>query len=530
MAASKGRWPLGRGFERFYGFLGGESSCWYPDLSTTTTRSTPPATPDEGYHIAKDLSDKAIRFIRDAKVVEPDKPFFMYFSLDAAHAPHHVFKEWADKYKGRFDEGYEAIRAEHPGPAEGAGPAARGHRAVADQPARRAGRHRPGRTALAAARHRAAVGFAERRREAAVRPDGRGVRRLRVVHRRPGRPGHRLPRGVRRARQHHHRRRLGQRCQRRGWPERDVQRVALLQRSADTDRADAAAHRRARQPASRTTTTTPAGPGRSTRPSRTGSAGPATRAASPTCAWSPGRPRSQRQPTPRAAVRPRRRRRADDLRPARHHPAGDPQGYRAEADRGRELRSSRSPTPTAPGKTTQFYAMLGQRSIYHEGWLACTLHPPLSGWGKFEQDVWELYDMSDRPLAVHEPRRRRSPSDSQSMKELVVRAGRRCTTASRSTTARRWSRPSPSGRAGHRRGTGTSTTRTAPRCRSSPASLISGRSYTIAAGVRVDSRGRAGGPLRPRRRRRRAQPLHQGSAAALRVQLGRHATCRTIVG
>ena len=64
----------------------------------------------EGYHIAKDLSDKAIRFIRDAKVVDPDKPFFLYFSLDAAHAPHHVFKEWADKYKGTFDYGYEAIR------------------------------------------------------------------------------------------------------------------------------------------------------------------------------------------------------------------------------------------------------------------------------------------------------------------------------------------------------------------------------------------------------------------------------------
>ena len=112
MAASKGRWPLGRGFERFYGFLGGESSSWYPDLVHDNHQVDPPATPEEGYHISKDLSDKAIEFIRDAKVVEPDKPFFLYLSLDAAHAPHHVFKEWADKYKGRFDQGYEAIRAE----------------------------------------------------------------------------------------------------------------------------------------------------------------------------------------------------------------------------------------------------------------------------------------------------------------------------------------------------------------------------------------------------------------------------------
>ncbi|MGZ8822156.1 MAG: sulfatase-like hydrolase/transferase, partial [Aeromicrobium sp.] len=110
MAAWKKRWPLGRGFERFYGFLGGESSGWYPDLIHDNHPTEPPATPEEGYHIAKDLSDKAIEFIRDAKVVEPEKPFFLYFSLDAAHAPHHVFPEWSDKYKGAFDEGYEAIR------------------------------------------------------------------------------------------------------------------------------------------------------------------------------------------------------------------------------------------------------------------------------------------------------------------------------------------------------------------------------------------------------------------------------------
>ena len=207
MAAWKKRWPLGRGFERFYGFLGGESSCWYPDLVHDNHPIEPPATPAEGYHIAKDLSDKAIEFIRDAKVIEPDKPFFLYFSLDAAHAPHHVFTEWADKYKGTFDDGYEAIRDDDPGPAEGARAAARRHRAERHQPARRARGDRPRRAALAAARHGAPVGVAERRREAPVHPDGRGVRRLRRVHRRPGRPGHRLPRDVRPARQHHHRRR-----------------------------------------------------------------------------------------------------------------------------------------------------------------------------------------------------------------------------------------------------------------------------------------------------------------------------------
>ena len=231
MAAWKRRWPLGRGFERFYGFLGGESSCWYPDLIHDNHPIEPPATPEEGYHIAKDLSDKAIQFIRDAKVVDPDKPFFLYFSpgCRARAAP----------------------RLHRSGPTSTRAPSTRATRRSAQRswPGRRSsgccprtpscrginphgepGAHRPRRAALAAARHGAPVGVAERRREAAVRPDGRGVRRLRRVHRRPGRAGHRLPRGVRRARQHDHRRRLRQRRERRGRPERHVQRVALLQR------------------------------------------------------------------------------------------------------------------------------------------------------------------------------------------------------------------------------------------------------------------------------------------------------------
>ncbi len=104
------RWPLGRGFERFYGFLAGDTHQYYPDLAYDNHQVEPPKTPEEGYHLTEDLADKAIAFIADSKQVAPTKPFFMYFAPGAMHAPHHVPKEWADKYKGKFDDGWDAYR------------------------------------------------------------------------------------------------------------------------------------------------------------------------------------------------------------------------------------------------------------------------------------------------------------------------------------------------------------------------------------------------------------------------------------
>ncbi|BAX97079.1 arylsulfatase AtsA [Mycobacteroides stephanolepidis] len=110
LAATKRHWPLSRGFERFYGFMGGETDQWYPDLVYDNHPVQPPATPEDGYHLSKDIADKTIEFIRDAKVIAPDKPWFSYVCPGAGHAPHHVFKEWADKYAGKFDMGYELYR------------------------------------------------------------------------------------------------------------------------------------------------------------------------------------------------------------------------------------------------------------------------------------------------------------------------------------------------------------------------------------------------------------------------------------
>ncbi len=104
------RWPLGRGFERFYGFLGGDTHQYYPDLTYDNHRVEPETTPEEGYHLNVDLADRAIGFIADAKQVAPNKPFFMYYCTGAMHAPHHVPKEWADAYAGVFDDGWDAYR------------------------------------------------------------------------------------------------------------------------------------------------------------------------------------------------------------------------------------------------------------------------------------------------------------------------------------------------------------------------------------------------------------------------------------
>lgn len=104
------RWPLGRGFERYYGFLGGDTHQYYPDLIHDNHQVEAPRTPEEGYHLTEDLADKAVQFIVDSKQVAPDKPFFLYFAPGACHAPHHVPRRWADGYKGAFDDGWDRYR------------------------------------------------------------------------------------------------------------------------------------------------------------------------------------------------------------------------------------------------------------------------------------------------------------------------------------------------------------------------------------------------------------------------------------
>ncbi|WP_327373676.1 arylsulfatase [Streptomyces sp. NBC_01216] len=408
MAAYKGRWPLGRGFERFYGFLGGESSCWYPDLIYDNHPVDPPATPEEGYHIAKDLSDKAVEFIRAAKVVDPGKPFLMYLSLDAAHAPHHVFKEWADRYKGVFDEGYEAIR---PG-------ILRRQKELGLLP------ENTGLSPINPHGEPTATG-----------PDGQLWPMLDTV-----RPWDDLSADERR---------LFVRMAEVfagyvSYSDDQLGRVLdFLESSGELDNTIIVA-------VSDNGASGEGGPNGTFNEWRFFNGVDTPTALSLERIDELGSPSSYNHyntgwawafdtPFPYwkrwagyeggvadmclvawpAGIEARGEVRgqyvhAVDVVPTVYDLLGiEPpeviKGCPQNPIEGESFAASLT-DPAAPGRRTQFYAMLGQRSLYHEGWLACTVHPPLSGWGNFENDVWELYDLTtDRAqstdLAAREPER-----------------------------------------------------------------------------------------------------------------------------
>ena len=223
------RWPTRSGFDKFYGFIGGEANQWAPAIYDGMNQIEPPKEPN--YHFLTDMTDQAIDWAKAVKSLTPDKPFFIYFAPGATHAPHHVPKEWIARYKGQFDQGWDKLREE----------------TLARQ--KKLGVVPPD-TELAP--KPAAIKDWDkltRRRAEALRPPDGGVRRLRRVRRprgRPAGPGHRGhgPDG-----QHPHllhpRR---QRRQRRGGHERALQRGDLLQRGRGKRRGHLEALRRAGRP------------------------------------------------------------------------------------------------------------------------------------------------------------------------------------------------------------------------------------------------------------------------------------------
>jgi arylsulfatase len=111
LGGSRATWPLGRGFERFYGFFGGETNQFEPALTHDNHRVAPPRTPAEGYHLSEDLADRAIEMVADLRHVQPDQPFVLHLAFGACHSPHQAPQRWLDRYRGRFDQGWDRWRA-----------------------------------------------------------------------------------------------------------------------------------------------------------------------------------------------------------------------------------------------------------------------------------------------------------------------------------------------------------------------------------------------------------------------------------
>jgi arylsulfatase A-like enzyme len=103
-------WPLQKGFDKFYGFLQGETDQFFPELTRDNTHIDPPGRPEDGYHVSEDIVDQSIAYINDLVSVRPDRPFFLYVAFGAMHAPHQAPQSYLDKWRGKFDEGYEVIR------------------------------------------------------------------------------------------------------------------------------------------------------------------------------------------------------------------------------------------------------------------------------------------------------------------------------------------------------------------------------------------------------------------------------------
>lgn len=393
MSSWKGRWPLGRGFERYYGFLGGETNQWYPDIVYDNHPMDQPYRPDEGYHFSRDIADKAIEFVRDSKTIAPEKPWFMYFCPGCAHAPHHVFKEWADRYKGRFDMGYEKIREQilenqkkmgllpentrlspinpHGEPAT-TGPDGQRWPALDFVPPW---------DSLSEDEKRLFVRMAEVYAGFVTYTDAQ-VGRLLDYLEESGQLENTIIVVV-----------SDNGASAEGGPSGSFNENKFFNNVPDTVEANL--------------------------PHIDGLGGPG--AYNHYCtgwAWAFDTPFPYwkrfagyeggvadmclvawpRGISARGELR-HQYVHAVDIVPTLYDLLGiEPpkvlKGYTQSPIEGESFRASFE-NPDAPGRETQFYAMLGQRAIYHQGWLANTVHPPLSGWGSYEHDAWELYNLEE---------------------------------------------------------------------------------------------------------------------------------------
>ena len=391
LSSWKARWPLGRGFERFYGFLGGETNQWYPDLVYDNHPVDQPYSPEEGYHLSADLADKAIEFVRDSKAVAPEKPWYTYFCPGCGHAPHHVFPEWADRYRGRFDEGYEAIRAEILAEQKRLGLLPEDTRLSPINPHGEPETTGPGgqpwpgldfvrpwdsltedERRLFARMAETFAGFVSYTDHQIGRlldyleESGQLENTLVIVTSDNGSSGE-------------------------GGPNGSFNENKFFNNVPDTTEANLARLDQLGGPSSYPHYNTGWAWAFDTPfPYWKRFAGYEGGVADPLLVAWPAR-------LPGGGEVRDQYLHAVDVVPTIYELLGvDPpdviKGYTQSPIEGASFAASFG-DPQAPGRETQFYSMLGMRALYHQGWLATTLHPPLSGWGNFDEDVWELYDL-----------------------------------------------------------------------------------------------------------------------------------------
>ena len=376
------QWPTGSGFEYFYGFVGGEANQYYPGLYEGTTAVEPPKSPEEGYTLTEDLADRAITWVRQQKALVPDKPFFMYFAPGATHAPHQVPKEWSDKYKGKFDDGWDVLAGEDYRQAEGARRGTRERRTHRRHDEIPAWDDMPDELKPVLARQMEIyAGFLEQTDHES-----------RPRRRRDRRPG--VPRRHADLLHHRRQRRVGRRHAQR-----------LLQRDDHAQRH--AGHRDHRVPAVQDRRLRH--PGR-LQPLRGRLGARAVRAVPVDQAGGLALGRHPQRHHRALAERPRRQGRVRnqfhhviDVAPTILEAAGLPaptlvNGIAQAPLEGVSMLGTLQDAKAPETHEVQYFEMMGNRGIYHQGWTAVTKHrtpwkadtPP-----PFDTDVWELYGPDD---------------------------------------------------------------------------------------------------------------------------------------
>ncbi len=514
-------WPTGGGgFEYFYGFIGGEAHQWYPSLYEGTTPIEVKKTPEEGYHFMEDMTDKAIGWIGQQKALIPDKPFFVYFAPGATHAPHHVPKEWADKYKGKFDAGLgQAARRDLRAPEE----AGRHSRRTASSP-RATRRFRRGTTmpeALKPVLRRQMevyAGFLEY-------TDHHVGRLLDTLKK--------LEIARRHARLLHHRR---QRRVGRGHAERHLQRDDQLQRrrrARDAGVPDGAARQ-----ARRAGVLQPLRGGLGARDEHAVPVDQAGRVALGRHAQrhhralaerdQGARARSARSSTTSSTSRRPSSKRRDSRSRSRSN------GVQQKPIEGVSMLYSFNDAKAAERHETQYFEMFGNRGIYHKGWTAVTRHktPWLLVGEKvpaFDDDVWELYDTS-KDWSQANNLAKQMPEKLHELQRLwLIEATRYNVLPLDDRVAERLN-PDLAGRPVLIKGNTQILFGGMGRLSENSVVSIKNKSHAVTAEIDVPEVGRRGRDHRAGRQHRRLEPLREGRQAQVLLQPARHPALLRRVG